>query len=145
MWFFRPEKFFFERLSHDADLFTEIRDIFGRSGSRMGFFTAVGAVKSARIAFYDQNRKEYIETFLDGPAEILSCVGNISDIEGDVSVHAHITLGYADSSVRGGHLLEGTTIFACELFGVILEGDVLHRKFDDITGLKLWDITMHNK
>ncbi len=140
MWFFRPEKFFFERLPHDADLFTSIRDIFRRNNGRMGFFTAVGAVKKAHIAFYDQEKKEYLDSFIDDPAEILSCVGNISETDGEVSVHAHITLGYHDMSTRGGHLLEGTTVFACELFGVVLEGDVLHRKFDDITGLKLWDI-----
>ncbi len=140
MWFFRPEKFFFERLPHGADLFESIRDVFRKNGGRMGFFTAVGAVKNARIAFYDQDKKEYLDTVINDPAEILSCVGNISEIDGDVSVHAHITLGYRDAAARGGHLLEGTTIFACELFGVVLEGDVLHRKFDEVTGLKLWDI-----
>lgn len=140
MWFFRPGKFFFERLPHDADLFGSIRDVFLKNGGRVGFFTTVGAVKNAHIAFYDQDKKEYLDTFIDGPAEILACVGNISETDGDVSVHAHITLGYRDTNVRGGHLLEGTAVFACELFGVILEGDVLHRKFDEVTGLKLWDI-----
>ena len=104
----------------------------------MGSFTAIGAVKKAHVAFYDQERKEYLDSVIDEPAEILSCVGNVSQVEGEISVHAHITLGYNDGTCRGGHLREGTEVFACELSGLILEGEVLRREFDDITGLKLW-------
>lgn len=138
MWFFKPKTFFLERLNHGADLLGSITEIFRQHPGQMGSFTAIGAVKKAHVAFYDQERKEYLDSVIDEPAEILSCVGNVSQVEGEISVHAHITLGYRDGVARGGHLLEGTQIFACELFGVILEGEVLRREFDDVTGLKLW-------
>jgi predicted DNA-binding protein with PD1-like motif len=35
--------------------------------------------------------------------------------------------------------MEGTTIFACELFGRELQGKRLERTYDAVTGLKLWE------
>lgn len=138
MWFYKTDKTFLVRLPHDGDLFLSIKDVFQESGIRMGFFTAIGAVKKARIAFYDQEAKIYNDLIVDEPAEILSCTGNISEVDGGMSVHAHITLGLKDGTAKGGHLLEGTVIFASELFGIALDGQRLERCFDNITGLKLW-------
>jgi hypothetical protein len=138
MWFYKLNQMFFERLQHDADLLLAIENIFKQHDMRMGCFAVIGAVKGAHIAFYNQEEKQYIDTMIDKPAEILSCIGNVSEIEGKISVHAHIKLGYEDSSARGGHLLEGTVIFAAELFGVALEGEQLQRTFDEVTGLNLW-------
>lgn len=133
------EKTFLARLNHDADLLTAIKDIFKSNNIKTGFFNAIGAVKCARIGFYNQQDKVYKELKIDEPAEILSCIGNISEIDDDMSVHAHIVLGLKDGNTKGGHLLEGTLIFACELFGMSLKGTQLKRKYDDTTGLKLWD------
>ncbi|HOE16024.1 MAG TPA: DUF296 domain-containing protein [Syntrophorhabdaceae bacterium] len=137
-WFYKPDKIFFARLPHDGDLLLSIKSVFKENGIQMGFFTAIGAVKRACVAFYDQGTKTYTDFVIDEPAEILSCVGNISEVDGDVFVHAHITLGLKDGTAKGGHLLEGTTIFASELFGIALEGQRLERRFDEVTGLKLW-------
>lgn len=129
---------FLARLPHNGDLFLSIKDVFKENSIQMGFFTAIGAVKTAHAAFYDQGTKTYTDFIIDEPAEILSCVGNVSEVDGDLSVHAHITLGLKDGTAKGGHLLEGTIIFASELFGIALDGQRLERRFDDITGLKLW-------
>lgn len=135
---YKPDKIFFVRLPHDSDLLLSIKSVFKENGIQMGFFTAIGAVKRAHVAFYDQGTKTYTDFVIDEPAEVLSCVGNISEVDGDIFVHAHITLGLKDGTAKGGHLLEGTTIFASELFGIALEGQRLERRFDEITGLKLW-------
>jgi predicted DNA-binding protein with PD1-like motif len=137
-WFYKPDKMFLARLPHDGDLLLSIKNVFKESGIQMGFFTAIGAVKTTHVAFYDQAAKIYTDFIIDEPAEILSCVGNVSEVDGGMSVHAHITLGLKDGTAKGGHLLEGTVIFASELFGVALEGQRLERRFDEITGLKLW-------
>jgi len=129
---------FLERLQNGEDLYRSIRDAFQRRGTTMGIFFAIGAVRKATVAFYDQGKKTYENMRFDESAEILSCTGNISITEGDISVHGHIVLGFKDGTTKGGHLLEGTTIFACELFGIILEGEPLERIYDEITGLKLW-------
>ena len=139
MWQYKANKIFLERLQHDRDLLLSIQQVFAQQGIKMGFFAAIGAVKRAKVGFYDQKERSYREELIDEPAEILSCIGNASELEGDTSVHAHVTLALEDGSTRGGHLLEGTVIFACELCGVELAGEQLKRVFDTVTGLKLWE------
>jgi hypothetical protein len=98
----------------------------------------IGAVKSAKMAFYGQEDYTYHEFSVDEPSEILNCTGNVSELEGETFVHAHITLGLKDGTTKGGHLVEGTKIFACELFAIPHDGEQLKRTFDNVTGLKLW-------
>jgi uncharacterized protein len=138
MWRYRTNEAFLDRLPHDGDLFTSIREAFKKSDIRMGFFVAIGAVKCAKMAFYGQEDHAYHEFSVDEPAEILNCTGNVSELDGETFVHAHITLGLKDGTTRGGHLVEGTKIFACELFAIPLDGEQLRRSLDDVTGLKLW-------
>jgi predicted DNA-binding protein with PD1-like motif len=139
MRFYNNSKTFLTRLKHDDDLILAIKHAFQSGGIKMGVFMAIGAVKKAKTAFYDQQEHIYREESIDEPAEILSCTGNVSEVDGEAFVHAHITLSLKDGSTKGGHLVEGTPIFACELYGVALEGEQLKRRFDDVTGLKLWN------
>jgi hypothetical protein len=140
MWFYDLKRSFLARLPHDADLLGAARDCFARHNVRMGAFMAIGAVKRARVSFYDQSRKVYEEETIDRPAEILSCTGNISELDGEIFAHAHVVLSFADGTTRGGHLLEGTPVFAGELFGFVLDGEQLQRAYDPVTGLKLWKL-----
>jgi uncharacterized protein len=140
MWFYNTDKIFLERLKYNDDLFLSIKDTFKRSNIKMGFFMAIGATRRANIGFYDQKEKVYKNQFIDEPAEIISCIGNVSEVDGDISIHGHINLGLKDGTTKGGHLLEGTSIFACEIIGIALEGEQLKRIHDDITGLKLWGL-----
>jgi len=142
---FNPEVFgpmaskaFLERLPYDGDLLASIKEEFKKRNVKMGFFVAIGAVKNAKMAFYGQVDHKYHEFSIGAPAEILNCTGNVSELNGGTFVHAHITLGLEDGTTRGGHLVEGTRIFACELFVVPLDGEQLKRTFDEATGLKLW-------
>ena len=138
MWSYEVNHTFLERLAHDADLLTAIREAFETQGIRMGFFQVIGAVKQAHIAFYDQKDRVYRGLNVQEAGEILSCTGNVSELDGALLVHAHIILGLADGTTRGGHLVQGTRIFAGELFGMALKGEQLRRAYDEVTGLKLW-------
>ncbi len=49
---------------------------------------------------------------LTQPLEILALVGIISLRDGQIMVHAHVTLGDQEGRAWGAHLPEGTVIFA---------------------------------
>lgn len=140
MWPYNTGETFLDRLPHDGDLLVSIKESFEKAGITMGFFVAIGAVKCAKVAFYGQDDHQYHDFSLNEPAEILNCTGNVSELDGETFVHAHITLGLKDGTTKGGHLVEGTKIFACELFAIPLEGEQLKRIFDKVTGLKLWKV-----
>ena len=80
------------------------------------------------------------EIFIDEPHEITSLIGNISMRDGAVALHAHVTLGDRRGNVRGGHLLPGTPVFACEAVLCKIEGPELTRGYDEITKLPLWNL-----
>ena len=68
----------------------------------------------------------------DGPLELLSLSGNISqDEEGNPYIHCHaaISTGQPDASAYGGHLLPGTTVFSTAELSLVevLGCDVLRR------------------
>jgi len=138
MWPYNTGETFLDRLPHDGDLLVSIKESFKKTGVTMGFFVAIGAVKCAKMSFYGQDDHQYHDFLLNEPAEILNCIGNVSELDGEIFVHAHITLALKDGTTKGGHLVEGTKIFACELFAIPLEGEQLKRTFDEVTGLKLW-------
>ena len=126
------------RLQRGDDLLGGLAEQAKAAGVRAGRLQALGAVEKARVGFYDQGAFEYRFLDLGEPLEILALIGNVSLRDGEPMVHAHVTLGDARGKAFGGHLVPGTTVFACEFTIAILEGQALHRAHDDATGLPLW-------
>ena len=73
--------------------------------------------------------------------EIISCFGNATLRDGKPFVHVHVVLSDCEGKTFSGHLLPGTTLFACEVFIDEFEGEALDRSYDELTGLHLWDKT----
>ena len=134
----KPREVLTGRLSHGADLLEEITDICRKENIQLGWFEALGAVKKARLAFYNQETHDYEFLMLDEPLEITKLVGNVSLKDGNPFVHAHMTLADKAGNVYGGHLASGTVVFACEFILEIFDGPVLRRELDELTGLSLW-------
>jgi len=127
------------RLKHDADLIQSIAELARSKGIEAGSFTAIGALKSARLGYYDQKNHKYREMGIESPHEMVSCIGNVSASEGKPFVHAHVVLADEKGSTKAGHLLEGI-VFAAEVHLRQLEGLKLERKYDKVTGLWLWSM-----
>ena len=127
------------RVEHDADLIMSITSIARRNSIKAATFTAIGALKNAKIGFYDQDNHEYKETTLSTPQEIASCIGNISIKDEVPFVHAHAVLADKKDRVKAGHLLEGR-VFAAEVHITEFSESKLTRKNDAETGLSLWDL-----
>jgi predicted DNA-binding protein with PD1-like motif len=127
------------RLEHGADLVQSITELAKSKGVEAGSFTAIGALKRARLGYYDQKNHEYREMKIDTPHEMASCIGNVSLRDGEPFVHAHVVLADETGNTKAGHLFEGI-VFAAEVHLHQLEGPRLERKHDEATGLSLWDM-----
>ena len=128
------------RVEHNSGLIQFITKIAEEAKITIATFTAIGALKNAKIAFYDQGKHEYQQMMLDAPYEIASCIGNVSMKNGKPFVHAHVVLADVDGHVKSGHLLEGV-VFASEVHLYELKGQKLERSYDEMTGLSLWNIS----
>ena len=126
------------RFRHDADLIQSILELARSKEIGAGSFTAIGALKRAKLGYYDQKNRKYREMMIEAPHELVSCVGNVSLSEGKPFVHAHVVLGDEKGNTKAGHLLEGI-VFAAEVHLRQLEGPKLERKLDEVTNLWLWE------
>jgi len=129
---------FLVRAEHNSDLVQFVTELAEKEGIIVAAFTAIGALKRAKLEFYDQEKHEYQEITLDSPHEIASCIGNISVKDGKPFVHAHAVLADKNGNTKAGHLLEGV-VFAAEVHLRELKGAKLERKYDKVTGLSLWE------
>jgi predicted DNA-binding protein with PD1-like motif len=126
------------RLKPDAELVQSITELARSKGIEAGSFTAIGALKRARLAYFDQKDYQYREITIDSPHEMASCTGNVSLKDGEPFVHAHVVLADETGNAKAGHLVEGV-VFATEVHVHQLQGPKLGRKYDETTRLSLWN------
>jgi predicted DNA-binding protein with PD1-like motif len=69
--------------------------------------TAIGALSSAKLAYFDWETKQYRPIPVDEQVEVASLVGDIAlGPDQKPSVHVHAVLGRRDGTALAGHLLE---------------------------------------
>lgn len=135
---FTVDEAYMGRLQKDDDLLKELTKIVKEKDINTGIIKVIGAVQNAKIGFYNQDKNEYEYKKFNREMEVVSCIGNISLMEGEPFIHAHIVLADEDGSCYGGHLAEGTKVFASEFYIQPLKGDKLERTHDEATQLTLW-------
>jgi len=135
----KVERSFLIRAQHDSDIIDFLTEFAKNNEITTASFTAIGALESAKLGFYDQEKHEYREMSFPVPLEIVCCIGNVSLKEGKPFTHAHAVLSDQNGNTKGGHLLEGR-VFAAEIYLTVLTGGKPVRKNDVVTGLSLWNI-----
>lgn len=105
-------------------------------GIRSGTIQGIGAFQQIEIGFFDVSEKIYHRKTIDNSMEVISFLGNITIVDREPFVHAHIALGAPDFSIIGGHFFNATVSVTAEFF--IDELPIaIHRAFDPATSLKL--------
>lgn len=126
-------------IPHNSDLLSSLKVAAERLGIGAGVFTVIGALKKAVIHYYVQEKKQYHKILLETPLEIASGIGNIAIKEGETIVHCHVVLADKEGRCFGGHLGEGSIVFAGEAYIRALDPKII-RKYDETTGLNLLSI-----
>lgn len=134
------ERRFMGRFPYGGDLLEEINKVIINENVRSGEIRIIGAVSKATFGYYDAESKKYLYIIKNEHLEILSATGNISLKDGKPFPHVHITLADKHGKAFGGHLMEGTKIFAAEFVIADYGDNKLERVYDEFTGLQLWNI-----
>lgn len=129
---------FVGRLATGTDLVEEIERYCAEQGILAAQVVAIGAVRRARYAYYEQHDHRYRELESTSHHEVVGFIGNISMRDDRPFLHAHATFADADGATVGGHLLPGCEVFAGEVMIRELTGVSLVRQPDEATGLALW-------
>ena len=137
---YNRRRLFMGRLAYGDDLLNSLTAFVQEKGIRTGRVQMIGAVQKAVVGYYDEKTGKYINFEFQKPMEVLNLTGNVSVKDGQPFIHAHVTLGDEKGQSFGGHLMEGTVVFAAEFVVEEFEGEDLVRKPDKTTGLALWEI-----
>lgn len=105
-----------------------------------GAVFGIGAMQWAEIGYFKFDTRRYMRKRFDEEREMLSLSGNISFMNGEPIVHAHVVLGAEDFSIIGGHLFAGAVSATCEIIIIPWGRDEISRESDDMTGLALLKI-----
>ena len=127
-----PRRHFLLVFDKGDDVLPALRAFAEAQAIRGASFVALGAFRSATIAFWNPATKKYEHIAVGEQAEVLSLAGNL----GAGKIHAHVTLGRRDGSAIGGHLVAATVFPTLEMQLVEYEQWIV-RGTDEETGLSL--------
>ena len=132
----KTDKGYIARLEKGERFMETLVQFAEREGMATGFFYGIGAALEAELGLYILDRKEYQFKHLNGPLEIVSVIGDITQVEGRPFVHAHMSVADESLHMFGGHVKEVTIGATCELF-ITNVPLAIHRELDHEIGLKL--------
>ncbi len=126
------------RLFEGEDLIPSVLKICGKEGITSGRVQAIGAVQRAILGYFDIQKKKYVHFECKG--EVVSCMGNIAEKEGEkeIMVHAHAVIADASGMCKGGHVVTAEASATLEIFIDVIPG--LKRLLDVQTELFLLDL-----
>ena len=99
--------------------------------------TAIGAFRSAELAYFDWEQKEYQPIPVDEQVEVASMIGDVALApNGEPALHIHLVLGRRDGSALAGHLSEAEVRPTLEV--IVTENPAhLRKQVDRESGLPL--------
>ena len=124
------------RLDAGEEIMTSLAEFAHAGGITAASFTGIGAVGELKYGYFDISKKQYAVAEEKISLEIVSLVGNIARMDDEPIVHAHISVGFPDMSVRGGHLVQGVISVTAEIFVRTYKAEVKRAK-DKFSGLNL--------
>ena len=97
----RGERTFVVVFDKEDEVIEGLTDFAGRHRLRASHLTAIGALSSAVVGYFDPTAREYRKIPVDEQVEVLSLLGVIT-LDGEKpKVHAHIVVGRADGEHPG--------------------------------------------
>jgi len=134
----KVENVYIVSVQDKSSILNALTDFVTSQKIQAGQITGIGAANEATLRFYDPVTKKYMDKGFKEQMEITNLSGNISTVEGKITLHLHITLGRKDYTALAGHLLDANIRGAGEFFVYPIDVKVIKEK-DEETGLNLYD------
>ena len=126
------------RLDKGEEIIASLQALCEKEKIALGSIEGIGAADHAVIGLYDVGQRQYHKTELNGPMEITSLLGNITQKDGAVYLHLHINLCNKEMRILGGHLNECRIGATGEIIVRTLPEKVERLLDGKVTGLNLF-------
>ena len=127
------------RLEIGEEIVSEIKDFCARNNLFCAEVSGIGAVSEATLGFYNVRSKEYSKTVIEGPLEMVSLLGSVTQKDGEPYLHLHASFSGKDCNCLGGHLNSAVIGVTGEIFLRKIDG-VINRKLQEDIGINIFDI-----
>lgn len=124
------------RLDPDEEILATLTDFVLKEKIEGAIIQGIGAVKDSVLGYFDVHEKVYKEQTFADDMELISLMGNLSWVEDEPFIHAHVLLSGSDFVGRAGHLFSSVIAVTGE-FSLQPTGRRIERALDERTGLKL--------
>lgn len=125
------------RMDRGEEVLSALSSLCAQENIRLAQVDALGAVDHAVVSVYDVPTKTFYRKEFNEPMEISSLCGTVSQMDGQVYLHLHVTLCDKDLIAHGGHANELRISATCEMTVRMIPGAV-DRKLDEEIGLNLF-------
>ena len=130
---------FLLRLERGEEVQSTLTQFLADKGLRAGVITGLGGIGDAELGFYDLAHKVYLRKTISGILELVSYLGNITQVNGKPFIHAHAVVSGLDFQAYAGHFFSAKVTITGEF--VIRPADwEVSRALDEYSGLKLMDL-----
>jgi len=126
------------RVDIGEEILTCVKEICKKENIKAGKISGIGASDDFEIGYFDIKNKKYIANKISekGSFEITSLLGNISVMNNQTYIHAHINLCDNKNNVIGGHLSYAKISATFEGVIDIINIDI-QRELDNKLGLNM--------
>ena len=125
------------RIDRGEEILQAVRSVAERERIRLASVEALGAVDDFTVGVYNVAEKQYRARSFQGAYEIVSLVGTINTMNGEVYTHLHMSAGDEEGRVFGGHLSRGVISATVEMVVTLIPGTV-DRQLDESIGINLF-------
>lgn len=140
------------RIMKDEELITELTNFCKEKFISGASLTGIGGVSKCEIAYFSMETTQYSAKVFNEQLELLNITGNITLVNKQPFVHAHVVLGDKNMKTYGGHLKSAVV---CPTAEIILTEFVdetvdeangkdsklkIERKKDEKSGLNLMEL-----
>jgi len=101
-------------------------------GIQGGIISGIGAVEKVTLGYFDRNKRQYLRREFNEIYEVVSYQGNISYVNDEPFIHAHIILGDREFRTHAGHFFEGTVAVTMEIFVKVFTEKIKREADDDL-------------
>ncbi|MAG44740.1 DNA-binding protein [bacterium] len=124
------------RLDKGEEVVGTLKKFCQEKSIKLASISGIGASNKIELGLFNTREKKYYSRALEQDFEISSLIGNITEMDGKVYLHLHITLGDKDQNTFSGHLNSAIISGTCEIIIHAINGEV-DRKFSNEIGLNL--------
>ena len=127
------------RMDKGEDFVTVLKTLCRKEEIHLASINGIGALSHVELGVFEPETKSYCPAVRDGFFEIVSCLGNVSVMDGEIYLHIHMCVSQKDGQVFAGHFSGGTIGLTGEIFVHKIQGTI-GRRYSEELGFNAWDL-----